>query len=407
MKLNINKKFLNNLLFSIFTVLINILFPFIFAIVLISEVGQSSYGEYVKYQSLVMILFIIGDFGLSLFTTKNISKNRYDNGMVSENVSFFFLIKSLSSLIMILLILITVNQDIMLRIALCMLIISRFMSPHFIFQGFENYALLAHVNLLSKIIQILLAISIDYSSNGIIKAFLIVSLVPLIFNIYLYLILFIKYRVKITRIKIIRIILMLKQSFNFFVARLFLNLYTQGSTFFVSFYISLESLAIYSLAVDLYKVGDGLIGSISRVLFTRLNLIINFSLIRKLTVISIMLLILLLPIVVVHGEYILSIIFDVDSTQLYSLAFYLYLSLVFTIINAFWGYPAFSPINKDHYANLSLIGQSLMYFIAFTISIIFFEVSPFTAIVCIIIADFTGSFFRIFFASKEKILFNK
>jgi O-antigen/teichoic acid export membrane protein len=259
MKLNINKKFLNNLLFSIFTVLINILFPFIFAIVLISEVGQSSYGEYVKYQSLVMILFIIGDFGLSLFTTKNISKNRYDNGMVSENVSFFFLIKSLSSLIMILLILITVNQDIMLRIALCMLIISRFMSPHFIFQGFENYALLAYVNLLSKIIQILLAISIDYSSNGIIKAFLIVSLVPLIFNIYLYLILFIKYRVKITRIKIIRIILMLKQSFNFFVARLFLNLYTQGSTFFVSFYISLESLAIYSLSVDLYKVVDGLI----------------------------------------------------------------------------------------------------------------------------------------------------
>jgi O-antigen/teichoic acid export membrane protein len=406
-EIKINNNFLKNLLFSIFTVSINILFPFIFAIILLSEIGQEAYGEYVKYLSLVMILFVIGDMGLSLYTTKNISKNRYDNDIVSENISFFFLIKSISSLVMIIIILFMINQEIIVKIVLSILIISRFMSPYFIFQAFENYSLLSNVNLSSKVIQILLAVSMDYSNNGVMKAFLVISLVPLVFNIYLYLVLILKYKIKIVKIKANRVVSMLKESFNFYIARLFLNLYTQGSTFFVSFFISLEPLAIYSLAVDLYKVGDGLVGSISRVLFTRLNQTINFSLIRKLTVISIILIILFLPIVLIYGETILGILFDVDSSQLYYLSFYLYLSLIFTVINAYWGYPAFSPINKDSYANISLIGQSLTYFCSFILLISFFEVSLFRAILCIIFADFSGAVLRIFFASKEKILFNK
>ena len=283
----------------------------------------------------------------------------------------------------------------------------RLLSPEIILQGYEEYALLAYVNILSKIFQLLLIFILDFDYNGLSKAFILATAVPVITNLFLYFYLFKKYSPRMIRLELSKIYVFFKESINFYFARVCLNLYTQGSTYIVSFFISLESLAIYSLATDFYKVGSSFIGGIARVLFTKLNMTTNFSLLRKLTIYSCFVVVAFLPIVVFYGDDALKLVFNINITELHSLSIYLYISLIFIIINSFWGYPAFSPINKDFYAHISLIGSSLIYFSAFAITSQFFEINIFNAIMLIITADFFGSILRLTCAYKVGVLFKK
>jgi O-antigen/teichoic acid export membrane protein len=190
----------------------------------------------------------------------------------------------------------------------------------------------------------------------------------------------------------------------FYGAKLFVNLYQQSSTYLVSFLLSAELVAIYSIAIQLYKVGQEVIGAVARVLYTSTVNTKDFLLIKRLTIRSFLIHLAVLPVVFFYGAQILSLIFSFDVILLTELSVIFYLSLLSVIVSAYWGYPALSAIGKENYAHLGILTSSIVYFIALGL-LMFFDLSTIYLLIgCIVLADFSGMLLRLFFARKFKLL---
>ena len=195
-----------------------------------------------------------------------------------------------------------------------------------------------------------------------------------------------------------------KVCFEFFLARFFTMFYLQGSTYALSFFLSFDLLAIYSIALDFYKLGLSFIGSIARVLFTTLSSTLDFVLLKTVTFLCLLFHLIMVPPVFFYGGILLDELFSFDVDLLFDLSLLLYISLTFVIVNSFWGYPLLSAINKDREGHICLLVSAFAYYLALVITISNSQIGIINAVLCIIFAEFIGFLMRLIFAIRNKII---
>lgn len=396
----VSKNIINNILGT----LISILAPLIIIPVLTKELGITDYGVYVTLIAKSTLFLVLFEFGFGMYFGRIVSQNRDDNDELSNIYSLFVFLKVvISSLASILVYLLSDNSN-SAELLICIYTWLQIMNPSAFVSGLEKYKLLAKVQLFSKSVMIFLVLFLSFRINGIQLVLMIHIFSILIVNSILYFNLKNEIRFSVIALNTASLIEVLKGGMSFYGARLFVNLYQQASTYLVSFFLSSDLVAIYSISIQLYRVGQAIIGAISKVLYTSTVKTKDFILLKMITIKSLIAYGLLIPVVYFLGELILSLIFDFDTSLLYHLSSMLYISLFSSIISSYWGYPALTAIGKENYAHIGILASSIMYFLVFGVLFMFNALTITTLILCVIVSDFSGMLLRLRYARRFQLL---
>jgi O-antigen/teichoic acid export membrane protein len=395
--------FIKNSVSNIITVVINLVSPLILIPVLTKDLGLGVYGEYVSLVALAALFNVIFEFGLGMAISQLIASEK-DRGIVSCYISSYTTIKLLSAAVLIT----SFSLYFFIKgvdsryLALLGLILVGVMDYFPVLSGLEKYIEMTKVTLISKFFLVILIIIFSISEINIVIALWCLIISRLV-QLFLSILVVINTDFKITCSLDFKVIKhMLKISFGYYISRLFVNIYQQSSTYMVSvFYVS-ELVAIYSISLQLYKVGQSAIGAVSRVLFTSMNSRFSLELLKKVTFFTMVVYVLGVLVALSYGRDILSAIFSFNVQELYSSALILYFSLFFVIVSSYFGYPLLSPIKKERYAHLGILLSSIFYFVIF-VFVLKLEVNPVYALPgCIFISDVAGFILRLYYANKFK-----
>lgn len=399
-----NNTVVSNIIRNISATLINIVAPLIAIPLLTSGLGIEFYGVYVALLAKAALFSVLTELGFSMYMTKEISIHRNDIAKISSLTWMFLIVKLSLSLLTLMVLHVSTTNFGLVEWLLYAIIVLNLINITPIISGLEQYNFLTKIQVSTKLLIISLILIIDFSRSGLEKALALQALVSGLtsFSLLIYLI-------KVQKIKFIKfsfseLIATLQGSLPFYGAKLLVNLYQQSSTYFVSFLLSAELVAIYSISIQLYKIGQSVIGAIARVLYTSTVKTKNFIFIKKVTLLSLLVHLGALPIVFLYGPNILSSIFNFNINQLFDLSFVLYLSLLFVILSSYWGYPALTAINKQSYAHFGILMSSFAYFTAFGFFYTLNIISIKSVTYCIVIADMTGMITRVYFAKKFKLI---
>jgi O-antigen/teichoic acid export membrane protein len=365
---------------------------------------MNEYGIYVALIAKAALFSVFAEFGFAMYLSKEVSVNRDDIAEVSSLVWIFLIVKLVAFVIAFAILLLCSGKFGLVEYLLAAFVFFQFMNITPILTGLENYKFLTKLQLLTRALMVLLVLIVNFASLGLEKALAIqVGIAALTsFSLFIY---FIKnYKLERVMFSFAKLKAVLMGSLPFYGAKLFVNLYQQSSTYFVSFALSSEQVAIYSIAIQLYKVGQSVIGAVARVLYTSTVKTKDFALIKKLTIRSFFVHLSVFPIVFFYGDQILNLIFSFDVKELIDLSIVLYLSLLLTVVSSYWGYPALAAIGKENYAHLGIFISSVAYFAAFSILVAFNLSSVYLMVGCIIFSEFVGMLVRLFFARKFKLL---
>jgi O-antigen/teichoic acid export membrane protein len=387
-----NKNILNN----IFATLLGVLSPIIIMPILIEAMSLEQYGDYVALISLIALINVFSDLGLGMYLPKEIAENHNDSNAVCKLIATYIAVKSCFIFISIIIIYFLVSDSIMVFLLIVYCYFSSVnLTP--VLNGLEEYTFCAYIQLFVKAINIAIVISLDFSSYGIEKAIAIQCVVS--FIIFFSQCIFIHSRYKFYRTRLVFdfVITTIKSSYAFFLSRLLVNIYQRSSVYIVSIFLSANLVAIYSIGFQLYQVGQAMIGAVSRVLYTSTMKTKELSPILKKTKITIASYIVLLPLIVTYGDYILGLIFSFDVGELHAISVILFLSILPLSISSYWGYPALVPFGRENKAHIGIILSSVSYYCSLAILYATSNVSLYSLVICILIADIVGMFTRLYY----------
>jgi O-antigen/teichoic acid export membrane protein len=402
--ITMSKTVISNIFNNLAATLISILAPIIIIPVLTSGLGINEYGLYVALLAKTALFIVFAELGFGMYLAKEISVHRANITEISTLFRIFLVVKLAASMFAFIILLLFSKKFSLVECLIVALILIQFMNITPILTGLENYKFLTNLQLSTNSLMVVVALIIDFSSFGLEKA-LALQVAIAALTTFTLLIYFLKNnRLVRTTLSLHKFQTVLKGSLPFYGARLFVNIYQQSSTYFVSFLLSSELVAIYSIAIQIYKVGQTVIGAVSRVLYTSTVHTKDFLLIKKLTIRSCILHVAVLPVVLFFGTQILGLVFSFDVEILAELSVITYLSLFSVIVSSYWGYPALSAIGKENYAHLGIFAASVVYFISFALLTFLNLGTIYWLIGCIVVADFAGMLVRLYFAKKFKLL---
>ena len=399
-----SKSVIRNISRNITTTLINLLAPLVIIPILTSGLGVQGYGLYVILMAKAALFIVIFELGFGMYLSKEISINRDNKKEVTHLFWIFLLSKVVLFFVFLLFILLTENKFGSIELLFISLVLFQLLNLSPVLMGLEKYKLLNKIQIISKSLLIISVFISDFTTNGIEKALALQSISAFISIVLMYGHIFKGKEIAGFIFDFKKMLYVIKHSFPFYGARFFVNLYQQSSTYFISFILSLELVALYSIAIQLYKVGQSIIGAVSRVLYTSTVKTKDFTLIKKLTIKSLLIHFLLLPVIFFFGEDILGLIFDFDVVMLSELSLIFYISLLSVLLSSYWGYPALSAIGQEKYAHLGILVSSVTYFISLFCIYTFHFSDAKSAVYCIVIADFSGMLVRCYYAKKFKLI---
>lgn len=375
--------------------------PLISIPILTSGLGLETYGVFASLIAKSLLFVVIMELGFEMYIGKEVSICRNDPEKIVRLLWAFLLTKGVSCLLASLFLYWTATSFGSIETALVALVISQSLNATAFISGLEEYGFLAVVQFWSKAVLLMILLLLDLSESGLEKALIAHAFVAGFATIWGYLFL--------SRLVNIRwdwpstefVVSILRASLPFYGARLFVNMYQQSSTYFTSFFLAAELVAIYSIGMQIYRVGQSVIGAVARVLYTSTVSTKDFGFLRQATFYSLIVYAVGAVFVLVFGESILATIFAFDVGELTQISFLFYASLLSILISSYWGYPALTAIGKENFAHIGIMVSSLAYilsvFAAAPISLLGF-------VSCVIFADFCGMLVRIFFVIHFRLL---
>jgi O-antigen/teichoic acid export membrane protein len=346
---------------ALFTLqLVSMVAPLIVLPYLSRVLGLDGFGLIMLSLSVCAIAMIITDFGFNLSATYAISKRREDKAYVNELIGAIFFIKAGLAFLLLLSILFYSyfiglgDASLVLSVYISLNILIQAFSPTWFFQGIEKMKNMTLYTLIAKISYVFLVFIFIHEKsdvNLVIFLYAISNLVAV--SVAISFIYSNGYAVKVP--KYINILNILKDSFQFFLSRAAISIYTSASTFLVGAFSGLQQAAIYGASEKLYQASQSVTGAIAQALFPYMAKNNNSKLLINVVIfIGIPLFIGCISVGFWANE-IMGLIFGNEFLLSGGI---LQLFLVVTILNFIsvnYGYPAFAGIGKVHIANYTVI----------------------------------------------------
>ena len=253
--------------------LANYLLPLIIVPYLFAVLGTVKYGLIVFAQSLVASFGLFVNYGFNLSATKEIAVHQKNIKKVSEIYSTVTVIKSLFSLIALLLFLILIfsfnkfSDDKTLYLLTFGTIIESILFPVWLFQGMERMKYITVIYSISKIIVAILIFTVINNTSDYLLIPILYFCGSLSSGIISIFILFKYFKIKFYYPSLQQIKFQLHDGWHLFISNISINLYRNSNILILGFLTTPLYVGYYALAEKVIRALQGLLGPISETLY--------------------------------------------------------------------------------------------------------------------------------------------
>ena len=370
----LNKRLIGNPLIENFlslTILqgINYLLPLITIPYLYNHLGVERYGLVNFAISFIQYFLIVTDFGFGLSGTRYIAENRdqkeaidtYVNSATFSRIGICII--SFAVLLICLFLIPSLRQEKVFFLLFFGQVIGNIMSPYWFFQGMEQMRFITIMTVITKILSLtplffVVKDSVDYFYIPL--CYSIGSIGSGIICLYL---MRKRFGVNFFFPKIQDIVIVTKDSANYFLSRISVSMFTNTNTFILGLVLGNTIVGYYSLADKVYQALTGIYQPLVAAIFPYMAKNKRITLFKKIFIWSNLANICLIVIVALGISDIMHILFrDVDESSVKVMHIFLFACLV-ALPNTLLGYPFLAALGHPNFTNYSLVGVSLMHII--------------------------------------------
>jgi O-antigen/teichoic acid export membrane protein len=393
---------LRRIVSNILVFALNALLPIATIPFITDKLGFDGYGLLMILIASSGLYFVVGGFGLEMVVSKFVASKKIEHGKI---LTIFLVIRSVLFFILLPFYIFLIEKTIdgisdTYMLIIVMLSFFWLMRPNAYLSGLQDYSSQLKSEITGKAIYLVLLIVVYQNNLSVVWYLSAYCVGQVVITIYQWIDILIIKKVSLLKVGVREYENIIKEGLGYFSARILNNIIVRSSTYFVSLYLTLESVGIYAIVVQLYKAGQSLIGAISKVMYTANSSFHNIKLLLKVTLISFLFLILGFLIAFFFGEYILGFIFTDNVDLIYKYSLIVYFSLFSVLLSSLWGYPALVGLDKDHLAHIGILISGLVYFSAFYLSVFLGSATILSFIMCILYSDFSGAISRVFIYKK-------
>ena len=191
---------------------------------------------------------------------------------------------------------------------------------------------------------------------------------------------------KFTKVSFSYLFEILRESFEYFLSRAAVSLYTVGTTFIIGFF-NLTDAAIFSIAEQLYRGAKSMLGTLAQGIYPVILPTKNFSLFKKVLIQGFFFTCIVSISLTFFGEFLISNFFNSEFQDSKNLITYFSLILIFHFFGMMFGYPLTSLHNNNKISNYSVIYGVLIFSITLYSINLTNQVNSLTMILCIFITE--------------------
>lgn len=350
--------------------MVNYIVPLLVLLHLTSVLGVELYGVVAFVTGLVLLGFVVMDFGYSLSATNKISLNRDKFVFVGRLVSSILMIKLALFLIVAVIVslyavLSEKYSDHQLIILLALIpILFQGLLPIWFFQGIERMKNIAAVTIFSKVVFFIMIFFILTSEdvywyvplfNGIAQFFALILAFFLLYQS--------GYKLRKPRKKFLRYALAINR--GFFSSRIAVASYMQAGTVLLGLFSTPAVVAFYSLAEQLYKVMQSAISPIVQALYPYMSKERNYDLYIKVSLLLFSLVFVGAAVGFFTAPFLINAIFGVEWLPSVAVLNVFFVAILVHVLAVLMGYPICSALGQLEAANQSVVVGGFLYFAFF------------------------------------------
>jgi PST family polysaccharide transporter len=289
--MNQEKKLLSNFIHLFSLQGLTFILPLITMPYLFRVLGAEKFGLVAFSLATITFFKVLVDYGFHLTATREISINRNNKEKLIEIfsrtliVKFILLIISFIILNVFILLIDKFSENWLLFYISFLFVFGHTVFPIWFFQGIEEMKYISYLNIISKLLFTVGVFLFISSSSDYLIYPLLNGLSILFVGTYAIFLINKKYNIKLRRQPFFEIKKTFKNGWNVFLAEFAPNMYSNFTTFFLAFIVSMESVGYYSLANKVIDISSSIMYIIRNVTFPYLNK--NFDKFKKITLITI------------------------------------------------------------------------------------------------------------------------
>ncbi|WP_336844527.1 oligosaccharide flippase family protein [Providencia rettgeri] len=353
---------------NILNLFTNQIFSYIVPLLLLPYLSRSLsikyLGLYVLSLSFVNFGSVIINYGFDISIAKKIAEGENTKLKISQflyNVNAIKLILSFLTTISIVVVnLITDYFNNLEILIICLTLISTSFNLNWLFQGLEKIYIVSRVTIFTRLISISLIFLTVKDDSDFIYLLTINFFQAFIALIIAYLIIF-NWGISPLKTDIKSTVHIAKDSTEYFISRLGVSLYSTSCSFFLGIFGgSLQQVAIYGVAEQLYRAGISALSAVSTPLTPYMARTKNYNVFFKLVTGTIFITLLGGSIGIIYGTEIIKLIFGNNYIQSKQILDIFMLTIPISVLGMLFGYPALIPLRKTKIANFSVIYAGIL-----------------------------------------------
>lgn len=380
----------------------NYIVPLLVLLHLTSVLGVELYGVVAFVTGIVLLGFVVMDFGYSLSAANKISLNREKNNYVGKLVFSIVIVKIALFFVVALIVLsyaglsskYSGHKDI---ISLALLpIFFQGLLPLWFFQGIERMKNIAIISVLSKLsffvmVFVFVREEQDYwyvpLMNGIAQ-FLALCLSFFLFYRC-------GYNLKIPNRKYLRYALEINR--GFFLSRVAVASYMQSAPVLIGLVLTPAAVGFYSLAEQLYRVMQSAIMPVVQALYPYMSIEKNYKLYVKVSLLLIGFILMAVIVGYLLAPFLVGLVFGEEWLSIIHILNIFFFAIIVNVLSVLMGYPICSALGFLKVANQSVVFGALVYFVVFCFFYLFGLVSPVSMVFVMISAELYVLAHRVYF----------
>lgn len=324
--------------------------------------GVDGFGLYIFSYSLIAFLSVITNFGFDVYLPQKIAAKKIEGIELSRILTGTLVVRSSLFLLAASFVIIfsVFNDDLdgknEIIGAIIFSVFSNAYTSLWIYQAKECIYIYVRITLIAKMLSMLLIYFFVSRREDIGLAIFFVGIgnfFSLLLSNYLACK---KFSIKIEKTSWSSIFELIKDSFDFFVSRIFVSFYVvSGGIILGAFSGNLSEVAFYGAAQQLYAAGIYALSAISTPLAPYMARTKNLNLFFKVTALAICLALLGSAFGVIWGDELIVLIFGESMKDAKSILDVFMVTAFFSVLGLQFGYPALQPIGMVKYANRSVV----------------------------------------------------
>jgi len=346
---------------------LNYLIPLVTLPFLVRVLEIENFGLVQFANSLVLYFVIVTDFGLNLFAPREIAVHRGDMRKISEIFWSVYIIKgslvvvSFGVLAAIVFYFDRFNRDWLLYLVSYGIVIGQAFFPIWFFQGMEKMKFIALLNIASRLVfaisifsfirgpEDLLLVPLSHTMGYLVAAGLSLWIVLK------------RFRVQVFVPERAILVDYLKRSFQFFLSRASVSMFTISNTFVVGLFLGNATAGYYSAAEKLYNVMVSMYSPLSTALYPFMAHTRNLKLFRKIFTFTAVFNLVGCAVVFAGSNLIMQLIFGDGFGMSAKLLRLFAILCTLNVPSALLGYPLLAAMGHPRYANFSVVVASLVH----------------------------------------------